>query len=59
MEHLKQVFGENSCTTYSWYLSCQDTSFNCAVNSNGDVDCKDNITVHNCRVNSDNSVICG
>ena len=57
-EHIKQVFGEDSCRVYTSGVRCSDSLFDCSIYSNDSVNC-DNIDVNRgCDVYSDGSVNC-
>ena len=57
-EHLKQVFGEDSCSVDSSYADCSDDAFSCSVDSYGLVGCYDDAAGHICDVNAVGRVIC-
>ena len=58
VEHLKQVFGESSCSVYSSYVGCVDDDFYCTANSSGNVGCYGFVAGHNCDVSDNGDVDC-
>lgn len=57
--HVQNVFGADSCVSYSADVACDVGDFYCYVNSNGSMDCDDIAKGHYCYVNADGSVRCG
>jgi len=57
-EHVKQVFGEDSCSVSSSSTYCAGDGFDCRVPSSGGVRCSDYASGHACAVNADGSVDC-
>ena len=55
-EHLKQVFGEDSCSVSSFSATCRDDDFYCTFDSNR-VRCLD--PNYDCNVKADGNVSCG
>ena len=56
--HLQQVFSDISCNVNSSNVNCNASDFNCNVDSNGNVNCKDQSANTNCNVYADGSVNC-
>ena len=58
LEHLKQVFGEDSCNVENSTVACSDDAFICGTNSAGYVFCRDSAVDLYCSVDADGIVYC-
>ena len=56
--HLQNVFGADSCSSYSSSVGCRDDDINCDVFSDGLVSCRDDASGLRCSVYADGDVNC-
>ena len=57
--HVQNVFGADSCDSYSSSVECYDDDFDCYVSSDGYVDCGDNAGGLSCSVSAGGKLGCG
>ena len=57
-DHVQQVFSDVSCDVYPSAVDCNASDFDCFVNSDGYVDCRDNSGHSKCNVNPSGDVRC-
>ena len=57
-EHLKQVFGEDSCSVDGSSVLCNDDDFTCRAYSDGIIGCNADAVGHHCDVDSGGRVRC-
>lgn len=55
---LTSHFGKSKCTDYGSALRCDSDNFSCFANSDGSVDCDDNLTSENCHASDTGSFNC-
>ena len=55
---LKAHFGESNCTDYEYGVRCNSSDFLVGTYSNGNVDCRDNLTNAYCNAYADGAFLC-